>query len=66
MNLAQRDIHPDKGPGGLTRNPNAASGVYSPTGAWGDPTLATVEKGRVYIEALLNEIAAAIERLRTG
>ena len=66
MNLAQRDIHPDKGPGGLTRNPNATSGVYSPTGTWGDPTLATLEKGKVYIEALLNEIEAAIERLRAG
>src|SRR5579862_7384324 len=66
MNLAQRDIHEDKGPGGLTRNPNAATGVYSPTGAWGDPTLATAEKGRVYIEALINEIVAAIERLRAA
>jgi len=42
LSAAQRDIHPDKGPGGLTRNPFAATGVYSPTGAWGDPTLATV------------------------
>jgi creatinine amidohydrolase len=66
MNLAQRDIHPDKGPGGLTRNPNATYGVYSPTGAWGDPTLATVEKGRAYIEALLDEIVNAIEKMRAA
>lgn len=66
MNLAQRDIHPDKGPGGLTRNPNANYGVYSPTGAWGDPTLATVEKGRAYIEALLDEIVKAIEKMRAS
>jgi creatinine amidohydrolase len=61
---AQRDIHPDKGPGGLTRNPEATTGVYSPTGAWGDPTLATREKGRVVVEALVERLLQAIERFR--
>jgi len=60
---AQRDIHPDKGPGGLTRNPYAATGIYSPTGAWGDPTLATVEKGRVVVEALVERLLLAIAAL---
>lgn len=53
---AQKDIHPDKGPGGLTRNPDATKGVYSPTGAWGDPTLATREKGRILVEALVEHL----------
>jgi len=62
---AVRDIHPDKGPGGLTRDPDAASGVYSPTGAWGDPTLATREKGRILVETLVERLVAAVERLRS-
>lgn len=62
--LAQRDIHPDKGPGGLTRNPDATGGVYSPTGAWGDPTLATREKGRVVVEAWVESLIAALTKLR--
>ncbi len=62
---ARKDIHPDKGPGGLTRDPNAAKGVYSPTGAWGDPTLATREKGRVVVEALVERLLKAIDTLRS-
>jgi creatinine amidohydrolase len=61
---AERDIHPDKGSGGLTRDPNAAKGIYSPTGAWGDPTLATREKGRIVVEALVERLLVAIDRLR--
>jgi creatinine amidohydrolase len=63
LERAQKDIHPDNGPGGLTRNPQATTGVYSPTGAWGDPTLATREKGELYIEALVKELIAAIGRM---
>jgi len=60
---AKKDIHPDKGPGGLTRDPNAAGGVYSPTGAWGDPTLATREKGRIVVEALVERLLNSIDTL---
>ncbi|HLY11765.1 MAG TPA: creatininase family protein [Planctomycetota bacterium] len=63
---ARRDIHPAKGPGGLTRDPNALGGVYSPTGAWGDPTLATREKGRIVVEFLVDRLLKAIEELRSG
>jgi len=63
LTAAQRDIHPDKGPGGLTRDADATTGVYSPTGAWGDPTLATVEKGRVVVEALVDRLLQAIATL---
>ena len=61
---AKKDVHPNKGPGGLTRNPSATTGVYSPTGAWGDPTLATRKKGEIYIEALVKELIAAVERMQ--
>ena len=65
LGLAQRDIHPERdeaNPGGLTRDPHAARGTYSPTGAWGDPTLATVDKGRVVAEALVSHIVDFLER----
>lgn len=58
---ARKDIHPGKG--FLTRDPNAATGIYSPTGAWGDPTLATREKGRIVVEALVERLLNAIDTL---
>jgi creatinine amidohydrolase len=64
MNRAVRDDNPDV-PGGLTRKPNG-KGVYSPTGAWGDPTLATREKGRIVVEATITGILKDIEQLRTA
>jgi len=63
MNRAVRDDKPDV-PGGLTRRPNG-KGVYSPTGAWGDPTLATREKGQIVVEATITGILKDIEQLRT-
>lgn len=52
---------------GLTRDPQAAArgeGTYSPTGSWGDPTLATREKGRIVTEATFAAILKQIEKLR--
>ncbi|MHB2017054.1 MAG: creatininase family protein [Candidatus Xenobia bacterium] len=63
MERARPDANPDRGPGGLTRNPDKATGVYSPTGAWGDPTLATVEKGRVLLKALVTAILHDIDQM---
>lgn len=51
------------GTGGLTRDPGGP-GTYSPTGTWGDPTLASREKGRKVIEAFVGALAAEIELLR--
>lgn len=62
MSKAVRDIHPDK-PGRLTRDPNGA-GTYSPSGVWGDATLATREKGRIVTEALVAAVLKEIEELR--
>jgi creatinine amidohydrolase len=60
LELAKPELAPDS-PGGLTRNP-AGPGVYSPTGSWGDPTLATAEKGRIVTEAIVAEIIEFLVR----
>src|SRR3954454_15655133 len=62
MKKAVKDYHPSDGP--LTRDPHA-KGTYSPSGVWGDATLATREKGRIVIEALVKSILAEIEQLRS-
>jgi creatinine amidohydrolase len=62
MSKAVRDLNPNQ-PGGLTRDPHG-KGIYSPTGAWGDPTLATREKGRAVVESLLSTILKEIDELR--
>jgi creatinine amidohydrolase len=62
MNRAIRDLNPDQ-PGGLTRDPNG-KGTYSTTGAWGDPTLATREKGQAVVESLVATILKDIDELR--
>lgn len=51
----------------LTRDPQKAArgeGTFSPTGSWGDPTLATREKGRIVTEATFAAILKQIETLR--
>jgi creatinine amidohydrolase len=63
MKKAVKDYHPNKGSGGLTRDPSA-NGTYSPTGTWGDPTLATLDKGRIVTEALIDATLKEIEDLR--
>jgi creatinine amidohydrolase len=63
MSKAQKDVHP-RGPRGLTRDPNATDKTYSPTGAWGDPTLATREKGRILTEATVQAILSDIQKLQ--
>jgi len=62
MRKAVKDYHPGQGP--LTRDPKAEGKIYSPTGVWGDATLATREKGRVVTEALVDVVLAEIEALR--
>jgi len=62
MKKAARDLNPRQ-PGGLTRDPQG-KGTYSPSGAWGDPTLATREKGQAVVESLVATILKDIEELR--
>jgi len=62
MSKAVKDYHADSSAGGLTRDPKGR-GVYSPSGVWGDATLATRDKGRVVVEALVAAILREIEDL---
>jgi creatinine amidohydrolase len=61
MSKAVKDYNLGEGP--LVRTPDAG-GAYSPTGAWGDPTLATREKGERLVEALVAALLRDIEELR--
>ncbi len=63
LDQAQRDIHPDRGPGGLTRDPKADAGIYSPTGAYGDPSLATLEKGKIVVEGMVSYLVQQVQTL---
>jgi creatinine amidohydrolase len=63
LERAQRDIHPDRGPGGLTRNAQAKAGIYSPTGAYGDPTLATAAKGQIVVEGMVQYLVEQVRAL---
>jgi creatinine amidohydrolase len=64
MELAAKDDNPNA-PGGLTRRRDGP-GVYSPTGIWGDATLATREKGRVVTEAMVEGILRDLAAVRTA
>lgn len=61
MQKAQKDFT-GTAEGPLSPNKDG-SGVYSPTGAWGDPTLASKEKGRQLVDALVTGIISEIEEL---
>ena len=63
MTRAVKDYRPGEGP--LTRNPDGP-GVYSPTGSWGDPTLATRDKGERLVRALLDALVADVDALRAA
>jgi creatinine amidohydrolase len=60
MSKAVKDFHPSRGR--LVRDSTQA-GTYSATGTWGDPTLATREKGERITEALVAGILRDIQRL---
>ena len=63
MDKAMRDDEPRRGPGGFCRTPQD-SGIYSASGIWGDATLASIDKGRVLVEAAVRCLVQDIERLR--
>jgi creatinine amidohydrolase len=62
MSKAVKDYDARPNRRGLTRDPEGA-GHYSPTGIWGDPTMADREKGRILVETAVAEIAAQIRAL---
>lgn len=61
MTKAVKDYHPGHGP--LRREPGH-SGAYSPSGIYGDATLATAEKGRRVLDAFIDAILREIEDVR--
>ena len=62
MSKAVKDYDPSGGRG-LTRDPDKVGPKHSPTGISGDPTLATVEKGRVAVEARVRFIVEEVRSL---
>src|SRR4051812_15224847 len=63
MRRAVREYTPATGTLHLTRR-RGAPGTFSESGVWGDPTLATREKGRVIVESLVSGILEDIDSLR--
>ena len=65
MGKAEKDYNPRKGRG-LTRDPNKKGvGAYSPTGIFGDATLASKEKGMEAVEARVSYIIKEIQDFKT-
>jgi acetamidase/formamidase/creatinine amidohydrolase/Fe(II)-dependent formamide hydrolase-like protein len=50
-------------PGPLTRDADKADGHYSPSGVFGDPTLATWQKGERVVAGMLADVLADLDRL---
>ena len=63
MRKAVDDYHP--GTGRLNRQPGG-TGTYSASGIFGNATLATREKGRVVVEAMVKGIVREIDELRNS
>ncbi len=61
MRLAVSDYHPGSGP--LTRI-SGGTGAYSPSGIYGDATLATAHKGRIVVETLIAALVAEVEAVQ--
>lgn len=62
MGRAVKDVH-EKRPPKFVRSPTAV-GLYSPSGVYGDPTLATREKGETLVAAVIDRIERDLELLR--
>lgn len=63
MSRAVKEFYPSRGALLLTRR-RGATGTFSESGVWGDPTLATRGKGRIVVEALVSAVLGDIDRLR--
>lgn len=64
MSAAVKDYHPSAS-GGLTRSPSG-EGSYSVSGIYGDPTLATAQKGKIVVGTIIQGMLQEIEELRRG
>ncbi len=66
MKKAARNIPKIDQPGPLTRDSTKTFGTYSPSGIYGDATLATKEKGKIVVEAMVTGINDEINALRNA
>ena len=66
MTKAVKEFGTPSGKGYMIGNRPANIGVFSPSGVYGDPTLATREKGRRITEAVVDAALKDIERLRSA
>ena len=64
MRRAVKEFNPSAGPSLQLTRRRGGPGTFSESGVWGDPTLATREKGRVIVEGLVKAILDDIETLR--
>lgn len=62
MSKAVKDLDLRPNRKGLTRDPNG-DGHFSPTGIWGDPTLATREKGKIIVDIMISTIVKQINEM---
>ena len=62
MTKAVKDYDSRPNRRGLTRKPDS-EGIYSSSGIWGDPTLATKEKGEIITKKLVKTIQSQIKEL---
>ena len=66
MDRAVADGLVEKRPGPLTRDPHNAEGHFSPSGVFGDATLASWRKGERVTEAMVADILAEIDALASA
>ncbi|MEO7273316.1 MAG: SgcJ/EcaC family oxidoreductase [Vicinamibacterales bacterium] len=65
MSKAVRDFSPAPAFGRLTRR-REGPGIFSESGVWGDATLATRDKGRAIVEAIVSSLVQEVEELRAA
>jgi creatinine amidohydrolase len=65
MTKAVRDLNPSPSGSRLSRQRDQ-NATYSPTGTWGDPTRANRDKGRFFVDTIVNGIVDDITALRTA
>lgn len=65
MTRAAKDLPAASTPFRLNRNPGG-TGMHSPSGVWGDATLATPAKGRELVEGLVAALLGDIEDVRAA
>jgi len=68
MELAKRDYSRDPAPGVFVtpttmQSTDAGAADYSETGAFGDPTLASADKGRAFLDAMVGELVNGLVAL---